>query len=386
MDVITTSELQELVSAEGKWCVSIYMPTHPAGQEGQQDAIRLRNLVTRAEEQLIAHGLRTQQAGEILQPILDLPDDPASWRQRKHGLAVFRTDTSFATYWLATPLDESVVVDMRFHIKRLLPAINANPQFYVLAVSRNRVRLLKATWHGTELLHPTGLPTNIEEALNLQGADRGEQVHSGMRGDLGKAAGVFHGQGGHRDTCKEELVEYFRAIDRSLGPVLRESSWPLVLAGVEYELAIFREVSSCRRIAAESLYGSFDYVEDQSLCMHALPIAQKLSDRVRRNAIAKYCSLADTNLTSNEVEKIIPAAYRGQVDTLLVDYRGEEFGRYSPERNWIEFVSAPDAALDLVELSIAQTLRHQGAVYAATAGELCGPGPLRAIFRYEPVP
>jgi len=326
--------------------------------------------------------MRGQQAGEFLKAVLKLPHDRATWRKRKQGLAIFRSEKAFANYWLATPLDESVVVDQRFHIKRLLPGIDASPPFYVLAVSRNRIRLLKVTWHGMERLHPPGLPTNIKEALNLQGADRGEQVHSGMRGDLGKEAGVFHGQGGHRDTRKEELVEYFRIIDESLRPVLGESSWPLVLAGVEYELAIFREVSDCSRIAEEMLFGSFDYVEDQTLCMHALPVAQKFYDKERRQQIAKYRSLADTNLASDDVEKVVLAAYEGRIDTLLVDYRGEEFGRFHPERNRIEFISEPDRALDLVELAIAQTLLHKGKVYAATPDELHAAGPLYAIFRY----
>lgn len=382
MDAITTSDLHELASAESTWCVSIYMPTHPAGREGQQDAIRLRNLVTIAEQQLIARGMRCQEANELLKAVLKLPHDPASWKRRKHGLAIFCSEKAFTNYWLATSLDESVVVDRRFHIKRLLPAINSSPQFYLLAVSRNRIRLLKVTWQGMEILHPPCLPANIKEALNLQGADRGEQVHSGMYGDLGKEAGVFHGQGGHRDTQKEELAEYFRTIDEALRPVLRESSWPLILAGVEYELAIFREVANYSHIAEEMLCGSYDYVEDRTLYLHALPLAQKFYDRQRCQAIARYQSLADTNLASDDVEQVVPAAYQGRVDTLLVNYRAETFGRFHPERNWVEFVSEPDSALDLLDLTIAQTILHNGAVYAAMPDELHATGPLWAIFRY----
>ena len=181
-------------------------------------------------------------------------------------------------------MDEAVIVGRRFHVKRLLPAMSDSPRFYVLAVSRNRPRLLKVTWNGIENLHPTSFPVNIKAALNLQGADRGEQVHSGMRGDLGKEAGVFHGQGGHRDTLKDELVVYFRMIDDSLRPVLREKPWPLILAGVDYELAIFRKVSDYADIVDEMLYGSFDYVEDHALYEQALPIARRYYDSERRHA------------------------------------------------------------------------------------------------------
>ncbi|MEX2307269.1 MAG: hypothetical protein WD738_06730 [Pirellulales bacterium] len=382
MDVVTPSDLHKLVSAESMWCVSIYMPTHPAGRDGQQDPIRLRNLVTTAEQQLHARGMRRQQASGFLKAILKLPHDPASWRKRQQGLAVFCSEKAFAHYWLATPFDEFIAVDKRFHIKRLVPAINASPQFYVLAVSRNRIRLLKLSWQGMEMLHPKGLPVNIKEALNLQGADRGEQVHSGMLGDLGKEAGVFHGQGGHRDTQKEELVQYFRIINESLRPVLRENSWPLILAGVEYEMAIFREVSDDSHIAEEMLSGNFDYVEDKTLYTQAVPLAQKLYDKQRRQAIAKYRSLADTNLAVDDVEKVVPAACQGRVDTLLVNYRAEKFGRFNTERNRIEFISEEDPTMDLVELATAQAILHKGNVYGVTPDELHTAGPLWATLRY----
>jgi hypothetical protein len=358
------------------------MPTHPVGREGQQDAVRLKNLVTAAENQLIARGMRGVEAREFLGPMLKLPHDGAIWGKRQHGLAIFRSEGVLFNYWLATPLDEAVIVGQRFHVKRLLPAISASQQFYILAVSRNRVRLLKATWHGIENLHPPGLPANIKEGLNLQIADRGEQVHSAMRGDLGKEAGVFHGQGGHRDTLKEELVEYFRLIAESVRPVLRETPLPLILAGVEYELALFRKVSEYTHIADEMLRGSFDYVEDHTLYTQASQLAQRYYDTERQQALAKYNALADTSLASDDIKTIVPAAHQGRIDTLFADHRAEEFGRYCPEGNCIEMTSQRDPTLDLVDLSIAQTIRHNGTVYAAAPGELPSAGPLRAIFRY----
>jgi hypothetical protein len=358
------------------------MPTHPVGRECQQDAVRLKNLVSEAEQQLIERGMRGVEACEMLKAILRLPHDHTSWVKRKQGLAIFRSEKVLINYWLALPLGESVIVGGRFHVKPLLPAIGESPQFYVLAVSRNRVRLLKATWHGVESVHPPRLPTSIKQALNLAGADRGEQVHSGMRGDLGKEAGVFHGQGGHRDALKDEIVEYFRVIDDALRPVFRDQPWPLILAGVKYELAIFREVSDYDHIADEMLYGGFDYVEDHSLYEQALPLAQRFSEKHRSQILGKYRAVADTYLASDDIEEIIPAAHEGRIDLLLVDYRAEKFGRFDANTKCVEFTDQRDPALDLIELAIAQTLRHGGKVCAATREELPSAGPLRAVLRY----
>ena len=42
------NDLDELVGCDKRPAVSIYMPTHSAGREVRQDAIRLRNLLSTA--------------------------------------------------------------------------------------------------------------------------------------------------------------------------------------------------------------------------------------------------------------------------------------------------------------------------------------------------
>jgi hypothetical protein len=358
------------------------MPTHPTGPEGQQDAVRLKNLVTAAEKQLIDRGMWAVEVRELLKPILALPHDTATWSRRKHGLAIFRSEEVFACYWLSTPLDEVVVADQRFHVKKLLPAITETPPFYVLAISRNQVRLLRGTQHGYERLALPGLPASMETALNLQGADRGEQVHSGMRGDFGKEAGVFHGQGGHRDTIKDEQVEYSRLIVQALHPELVKRPFPLILAGVKYELAIFRGVSDYAHIIDASLTGNFDYATDEEVYTGAWKLADESHDKERLAAIAKYKKLSETDRASDNIEEIVPAAHQGRIDVLFVDPRAEVFGHYHVEENRVEFAHHPHGALDLIELAIAQTIRHKGTLYTVQCDQLLAPSPLRAVFRY----
>ena len=74
---------------------------------------------------------------------------------------------------------------------------------------------------------------------------------------------------------------------------------------------------------------------------------------------------------------------KGRIDALFADYRAEVFGRYYPETKCIEKLAMQtDPALDLVELAIAQTLRHDGTVYGATPRSCLRGTPMCAIFRY----
>ncbi len=381
MDVVTMPDLRELAATKEKWCVSVYMPTYPRA-DGEQDELRLKNLTEAAERELVERGMRSVDARKCVAPLLDLPRHP-EWERRKTGLAVFRSNEKLVCYWLGTPFDEASIVGPRFYIRPLISALGVNPRFIILAISRNQVRVLKCTWDGSERLSLPGLPTNIEEALNLQTADRGEQVHSGMRGDLGKEAGVFHGQGGHRDTIKEESSEYFRLVDETLRPFLRQTPWPVILAGVDYEVAIYRAVSENAHIAEEFLHGGFDHVADQQLYEQAMPIARRICAAVRQQAISRYHTLLDRNRTSEDTEEIISAAHEGKIDSLFVDISAELYGRYDPERNTIETSSKRDPMYDVIELTISQTLQHGGAAYPATSDGMPAGLPMCAIFAID---
>jgi hypothetical protein len=380
METVTEHALRDLVFAKGEQYVSIYMPTNPLGREGMQDVLRLKNLVVAAEKQLIERGMRGVTAHSFLQPILALAQHDG-WNQRSGGLAVFRSDELFVSYKSAIVFKERLNVGSRFHVKQLLPAIGEPLEFFVLALSRNSVRLLQASSIGFRRLQPPGLPSCIERALNLQGADRGEQVHSGMRGDLGKESAVFHGQGGHRDTIKNEIVEYLRAIDNSIRPLLQAHAGPVILAGVEYELSMFREVSDYDHVADEQLHGAFDYVDDRALYEQALPLARRSADTKRRSAIAKYKRLTDTSEASDEIDEIVPAAYDGRIEYLLVDVRCELCGRYDPATRLLDLEIEAEPEADLVEDAVAQTIRHGGRVYAVR-DEFPNEKALRAMIRY----
>ena len=72
MDRFTTADLRNLVRAAGGTCVTLCMPTHPASEQGQQDAVRLKNLVNMAEQRLVEQGMRTSDARDMLSPLRDV--------------------------------------------------------------------------------------------------------------------------------------------------------------------------------------------------------------------------------------------------------------------------------------------------------------------------
>ena len=75
MDLLPRGELEKLVEERGGPCVSIFLPTHRAGTQTQQDPIRLKNLLVEAREVLLANGLRSTEVDQILEPARELLAD-----------------------------------------------------------------------------------------------------------------------------------------------------------------------------------------------------------------------------------------------------------------------------------------------------------------------
>ncbi len=84
MDLVRRDKLEK---PEGVG-VSIFLPTHRAGTETQHDPIRLKNLLRRAEERLVAKGLCAKEAEDLIEPPRELLSDSVFWRYQSDGLAI----------------------------------------------------------------------------------------------------------------------------------------------------------------------------------------------------------------------------------------------------------------------------------------------------------
>ena len=176
MDAITITELKTLLTGYSGWHVSLFMPTHRAGRDLEQDPIRLNNLLREAEQRLQdkglqqdkalqGKGLRSPDVREMLKPAQRLLQEPGFWRNQSDGLALFFTPETFHYYRLPLPFEELVVISNRFHLKPLLPFFASDGHFYILALSQNQIRLLEGTRHTVDEIDLESVPSSIAEAL-----------------------------------------------------------------------------------------------------------------------------------------------------------------------------------------------------------------------------
>jgi hypothetical protein len=385
MNIISRKNLKKLGKKRDGWHVSIFVPTHQAGSEIQQDPIRLKNLVREAEQHLNDAGLRSPEAEELLEPALSLVQDRNFWQIQSDGLAIFLSSEIADHYRLPLDFQELVVVADRFHLKPLLPLLSGDGQFFILALSQDEVRLLLGTRYKVGEVDLAGTPTSFAEALRLDDPEKQLQFHTatGPAGGRGGRAASFHGHGGATKDDKVDLLRYFHKVDEGVQNLLAGEKAPLVLAGVDYLLPLYREANTYAHLIEEGIEGNPDDLSMEELHQDAWVLVESHFLEERDAAADRFRQLASTDSASDDLAEIVPAAHHGRVETLFVSLDHQQWGAYDPETNEIRLRrELKPGDQDLMDFAAVQVLLHGGSVYAAEAEQLPVGAPLAALFRY----
>ena len=383
MILLPVEEFKILMAERPGWCVSLFMPTHRGGEGTREDPIRFQNLLRLAEERLVEKGMRTVDAKSLLGPARSLEGYSPFWRHLNDGLAMYLAQGVFRYYALPIPLAEQLVVAEHFYIKPLLPLLSGDGRFYVLALSQNQVRLLQGTRYSVGEVDLEGAPGSIAELLGDKRREKQLQFHTRGSGGSGKRPAMFFGHGEGEEQTKQDILRYFRQIAAELRTLLRSEQAPLVLAGVDYLLPIYRNANSYPYILDGNIPGNPENLNAQQLHERAWKIVEPYFQETQRKVRARFEELKSTKRISTNIEEIIPAAYHGRVEHLFVALGVQCWGTYDFHTNQVSIRDeAPSGSEDLLQFACNHSLLNGGSVYAVEKAQVPGGGSLAAIFRY----
>jgi len=388
MDILKQTDLKELIETPREFCVSIYLPTHRFGREQQQDPIRFKNLITQAQEKLLASGMRRPDVREMLRPAESLLEDKDFWQHQSNGLAVFLAPDFTRIYRLPAKFDEFIGISDNFQIKPLLPLLVENGQFYILALSLNEIRLFLSTRDTVNKVNLPDVPTSIQEALWMDDPEKHLDFHTAKKNPSTSAdrPAIFHGQGVQADEQeKKNILRYFKLVDNGLSRLLSDITIPMVLAGVDYLLPIYHKANSYPNLLEEGLEGNPDESDGKKLQESAWKLVEPIFLEEQKKATEQFEQLygQKNDLASDDLKAVVKAANFGRVDTLIVPSGVQRWGRYDTQKNKVILEAEPTPGNeDLLDLAAARTLFNSGKVFTVQPENLPGNGDLAAIMRY----
>ena len=378
--MITRENILNLAEQEHDVCISIYLPTHKKGEEVQQDPIRLKNLLAQAVEQLKSREFKEKEIDELLEEARKLLDKPLFWQHNDKGLALFISDEGFEYFRIPHAFKERVMVDDHFLITPLVPMITLEGTFCILALSQKKMRLLKCTRADVEEVEFEEAPDNLEEFLKYDVNETNLQHHAGQGAN---AQAIFHGQGGSRDTNTQEVINYLKTVENEVTSVLRKRNDPLILAGVNEAIAEYRKVNSYSRLLDQAVTGNPDPKSNDEVKDEGWQVIQSYFLKDMYDDIKRFGDLSGSDKQSDNLTKIVEAAYYGKVESLFVPVGEHSWGWFDVERDTVHHSKEPkNGEHDLINMAAIKTLTQSGNVYALNKEDMPNGSSIAAIFRY----
>ncbi len=382
MELFSRDDLQALLANRAAPCLSLFMPTTRG--PGQEDWKRWKNLVREAEERLTAAGVRRgAEADDLLRPARDLLVDAAFWLNVSEGLVVFLSPEGSHHYRLPIPFTQQLIVGDRFHVKPLLPLLTGDGRFYVLALSQKKVRLLAGTRHTVGEIDLQDVPASYQEALRYEEADlaRTGHAHRAAGGTATVQEAVPHGHGTAVESNKEDLEVFCQRVAGGVERLLHDEEAPLVLAGVDYLLAIYRKANNFRNLLPGAVEGNPDLLSPQQLHDRAWAVVEPYFQQEQKRLTALYRQYAGTGRTTDDLAAILSAASEGTLQFLLVAPGQQRWGTFDPATKTVQVHDkAEPGDEDLLNLAVVHTLSHKGTVYTVEADQGLDGLPLAGIF------
>ncbi len=353
--------------------VSIYLPTHRAGREVTQDPVLFRRLIANAASEVAA--------GELLAAAARLVDDRDFWAHGSVGLAVLAGPEGTTAIRLSEPTGELAVVSDRFHLKPLVAARARRVEFDVLAISRHSVRFVDVTGSRAVEVEIPGMPTSMPEALRWDDRDPQLQSHSGSRAGGGRLTATFHGQGSTSDARDVDLDRYLHMVDHAVADHRSGSTRPLVLAGVDDIVGVYRKLTRCAHVLDDVVAGNPDQLRAAELADRARRFVPPSAAEAERTARESF--LGGAAATVRTVEQAVIAAAAGQVASIFVPADCEYWGRYRSGHHLLEeHETRGPGDHDLADVAAIEALRHGGLVFVVPASDIPGGGTAAATLRY----
>jgi hypothetical protein len=353
MNDLRQTDIEQLVAARPGPCLSFYIPFYPGGRDAQGDLARLESASKQAHNLLLKRGLRQNEADALLAPLEKLPQDNEQWRHRGPAIAAFVAPQFFRAFRLPDEVREDLFVDEHFHLRPLLPLVNSGDRFFVLALSQTSHRLLAGDNRGLKEMEPLTLISPRDKPLSPDD-------------DL---------------VADGTLQTHIQQIARAVEDRLEGEQAPLILAGGEDVASAYRRVSQYEFLTDEHINGNPDLWSAHELHTRAWPLVEP-SLVQNRESHRKRMLLHRDGVARHGLADVIPAAMEGRIDALFIDCSQPHWGHLDSDGKIALHNQPRPGDEDLVELAVAETLRHRGQVFAVSAEEIGMDDEAEALLRY----
>jgi hypothetical protein len=295
-------------------------------------------------------------------------DDSDFWRHQSDGLALFLADGFSKQYTLPIYFEAFTYVADHFYLKPLVPMFNGDGRFYLLHLQLDEVKLYEATQYSIGEVKIDDLtPNQLEDRVGYDYEEKNSK-HKTQRNSVGanpQGTSTQHGYEAASRDRKNEILRFFRAVDKGIYEILHNESVPLIVACQDSYFSIYQEASRYKNLYPKPVPGNPEADHNSIFSLHAAAL-ETLEPHFRKGREDKMKQFNDLNpsRTSTQVSEIIPAIFEGKVDTLFLQNREDIWGDYNEKMASVDVHDEKrNGSVSLMNLAAVKVLQQNGKAY-----------------------
>ena len=294
--MLTRHEVETLQAQSRYPSISILAPTHRTAPANKQDRIKVNNLVKKAVGRLHKE-FKKREVASVVKNLQELVKQ-VDWQHTLDGLALFASDSHSASVALPFRVKPQAIIDETYATRDLVYAFNRATPYRVLVLGHT-ARLYDA-WTTVLEEHANPFP------MQHQGA--------------GGAAKLPAGEGINRSAVRNEAQrKFFRSVDEALGTQQKAHPLPLVVVGVERNLAFYREVTAHADCIIGMLAGNHEKTSPSTLGKLVWPVFEAGAIVRRTDALVQLDDAVSANRYASGIDQVWTAVKSGKCRFLLVE-------------------------------------------------------------------
>jgi len=209
-------------------------------------------------------------------------------------------------------------------------------------------------------------PKDMRLWMNNRVPDHVLDNRSAAGPSVGSMKGVMFDTGADRDREDEYLSHFFKEVNKGVHAILRNDTAPLVLMGVESEVATYRRVNTYPRLLEKAIHGSPDGLAPQVLHTHAKGIVMRTFSQPLQKALAEFQKQRDKGRVLFDVAGVANAVHEGRVSDLLIS----------------DNTVNADGVEDCLNAAALETVLYGGRAFALSPHEMPEKGEAVAVLRF----
>lgn len=295
----TLNRLKKVVS---NCAVTLVLRTHRTHPENEKDSIKLKNMASETRQRL-----EKEYSADIAKKLGDKLDAliaEIDIRYNLEGLVLF-VDEEHAEYVrLPIKLNDRISIDNTFTTRSLFRALNLETRYYLLILSKDKARLLRATTDYLEKEYSDPFPMETDKIhIKTKGEDRAS------------------------DKYLQIQQEYFNRVDKEVNKIHNKESLPIYIATDSTNYAQYMLVAdSPNRIYGQVALENRE-AKASNIVKEVWPIIREQTKKKLLDRKAELSKAVSSGKVLSDYAEIWQAIIAGRGQTLFV-----QEGLYQPAR------------------------------------------------------